>query len=234
MPISDEPEILSLIPARGGSKGVPRKNIMPLCGKSLIQRTFETAQAARTNGRIVLTSDDEQIIDHGNELGIEVIRRPDVLATERSAMIDVVLHALEHLANESFEPDAVLLLQPTSPLRTADHIRTAIESLGDHDSVCSVVEIAPELRPHYLMKIREDGFLDYFLPEGRHILRRQDTIPAYQREGTVYLTRRTVLQNQKTFYGESCFPILIPANESLSIDEPADWQEAERRLGCEH
>ena len=105
-------------------------------------------------------------------------------------MIDVAIHACEALQErKAIEPDAMLLLQPTSPLRKPSHIRLAIEMLEHNDSVCSVVPLPKDLCPHYLMKIRDDGCLDYFLSDGRKYTRRQDVPQAYKRDGTIFLTR---------------------------------------------
>lgn len=223
--------VLGIIPARGGSKGVPGKNIRPLAGKSLIQRTYENAMKSRLLREVILSTDSEQIAEHARQAGVPVpFLRPPELASDTSAMIDVVLHAIEAYSQRRDQPEAVMLLQPTSPLRSPDHIDRAIELLEEHDSVCSVVPLPLEMCPHYVMKLTGEGYLDYFLPEGRNIKRRQDVVPAYKREGTVYLTKTRVLYESRNFYGTRCKPMIIPAEESLSIDTEADWQKAEQLL----
>jgi CMP-N,N'-diacetyllegionaminic acid synthase len=224
--------ILGLIPARGGSKGVPAKNIRPLAGKSLIQRAYECGMAADVLERIVLSTDNPAIADHGCSIGVAVpFVRPADLATDVASMLDVVLHALDRLRElDGYEPDAVLLLQPTAPLRTPEHIRKAVERLGGNDSVCSVVPLPKDLCPHYVMRIRADEYLDYFLPDGASYTRRQDVPQAYKRDGTIFLTRSRVLMEQRSFYGARCVPLLIDAAESLNIDTPEDWAAAERAL----
>jgi len=224
-------KILGLIPARGGSKGVPNKNIKLLSGKSLIQRTYECAKQSGVLDRIILSTDDIEIIDHASELGLEVpFIRPKKLAQDNSAMIDVAIHAIVTLKDQNYSPDALLLLQPTSPFRKPEHIVKALNLLNGYDSVCSVIPLEKHLCPHYVMKINAEGFLDYFLPEGSHYTRRQDVPQAYYRDGTIFLTQAEVILKKKNFYGKKCMPMLISPSESLSIDNINDWKEAERRL----
>ncbi|MEL6673307.1 MAG: acylneuraminate cytidylyltransferase family protein [Bacteroidota bacterium] len=224
--------ILGLIPARGGSKGVPRKNIRPLAGQSLVQRTFSVAQNSGVLHRIILSTEDEEIAQHGRDIGLEVpFLRSKTHARDQSPMIDVLTEALDRLKEEEgYEPDALLLLQPTSPFRKPVHLQRAVELLGDHDSVCTVVPVPLELCPHFVMKITEEGYLDYFLEEGRKIKRRQDVPPAYRREGTVYLTRPAVIRTYGNIYGQSCIPMPISEAESLSIDTEDQWAFAEKML----
>lgn len=225
-------KILGFIPARGGSKGVPRKNIRPLAGKSLIERTFEVAKNSNALDRIILSTEDESIAEHGRSIGLEVpFLRPDHLAQDTTAMIDVIIDLLDTLKEkENYVPDAVMSLQPTSPLRKTRHIDEAAALLGDNDAVCGLVPVPLELCPHYVMKINEDGFMDYFLPEGAKIKRRQDVIPAYRREGTVYLARTEVIYHYRNLYGEKCVPMFVDPSESLSIDTWEDWHQAEKIL----
>lgn len=224
--------VLGLIPARSGSKGIRGKNRKLLLGKSLVQRAFESAQAAGVLDRIILSTDDPEIASVAQALGLEVpFVRPPELAADDAAMIDVVIHAIRFLQVTDYSPDSLLLLQPTAPLRRSSHIRRAVELLTDYDSVCSVVPLPKDICPHYLMKINTKGFLEYFLPDGAGYVRRQDVPQAYQRDGTIYLTKTEVLLEQRSFYGDRCLPMMLDPGESLNIDEPADWIEAERRLG---
>ena len=224
-------KVLGLIPARGGSRGVPDKNLKPLAGKSLVQRAHEVAMASGALDRVILTTDDGRIAEAASRHGLEVpFERPKALADDESAMIDVVIHALAELATADYAPDAVLLLQPTSPLQKPEHILQAIELLGDCDSVCSVTPVPETLSPHYLMRKTSRGFLDFFLPEGADVHRRQDVVPAFSRDGTLYLSRTRVILEQRSFYGRRCVPLMMDPQESLNIDSVEDWDEAERRL----
>lgn len=224
-------KILGLIPARAGSKGIPSKNTRPLAGKSLVQRAIECGRASGVLDEILLSTDDPNALEIAKSCGLEVpFPRPPELAEDTTAMIDVVLHALYQLAVLGRMYDAVLVLQPTSPLRKPKHIRRAVELLGDNDAVCSVVALPRDLCPHYVMRITPEGYLDYFLPEGRNITRRQDVPPAYRREGTIFLTTTRTLRDARSFYGDRCVPMRIAPEESLNIDTPEEWAAAEARL----
>jgi CMP-N,N'-diacetyllegionaminic acid synthase len=124
-----------------------------------------------------------------------------------------------------------VLLQPTSPLRRPSHVRDAVTMLRETkaDSVVSVVELPRHLSPDYVMRI-DDGVLRPFLADGARLTRRQDARPAYSRDGTVYACWRATLDRWGTIYGERCQPLIVNAADSLSIDTPDDWAEAERRL----
>jgi CMP-N-acetylneuraminic acid synthetase len=224
-------KILGLIPARGGSRELPNKNAKLLHGRSLVERAFDCGREAGVLDRIILSTDDAALRDSSRAHGLDApFLRPAEFARDDSPMIDVAVHALEALAKDGDEFDAVLLLQPTSPLRRPEHIREAVELLGDYDSVCTVIPVPQGYCPHYLMKITEDGYLDYFLPEGAKITRRQDVPPAWKREGTIFLTRTPVLLEERSFYGRRCRPLVMDPDDSLNIDTPEDWDEALRRL----
>lgn len=224
-------KVLGLIPARAGSKGVPGKNRREIGGMSLVERTFRVAQESGVLDRIIVSTDDFEVLATAQKIGLEVpFVRPAELSTDRAAMIDVVNHALAQLDQTGYRPTAVMLLQPTSPLRTADHIRQAFGLLWGGDSVCSVVPLPLTLCPHYVMKVDESGHLVNFLPEGGAITRRQDVPQAFVRDGTIYLTKRSVLVEGRSFYGSSCVPMVLDSSESLSIDTEEDWSIAEQRL----
>jgi CMP-N,N'-diacetyllegionaminic acid synthase len=224
-------KVLGLIPARGGSKTIPDKNLKPLVGKSLIQRTFECAAAAGVLDRIILSTDSPTIARAAREWGIEIpFLRPPELAGDDTPMISVAIHALCELAERGYQADALLILQPTSPLRRPSSICEALRLLEDNDSVCSVAPLPRALCPHYLMKISPQGFLDYFMPDGHLYKRRQDVPQAYARDGSIFLTRTSVVLTQRDFYGRRCVPLVVSFEDALNIDEIADWEEAERRL----
>lgn len=220
------------MPARGGSKGVPGKNTRLLAGRPLLEYTARAALASGVLHRIVLSTDSVEIADCGRRAGLEVpFMRPPALAGDDTPMLPVVEHALDELRRQGWEPATVVLLQPTSPLRTPEHIRAAVERLHQTgaDSVVSVVAVPQYLSPDYVMRL-EDGRLRPFLPDGVHVTRRQDARPAYVRDGTVYAFRTTTLRRFGAIYGEDCRPLLVDAAESLSIDTAADWAAAERVL----
>ena len=225
--------VLGLIPARGGSKGVPDKNIKPLCGESLIQRAYTTARDSGALDRIILSTDCARIAEHGKSIGVEVpFLRPEAFATDRSPMIDVVRHALGYLEEtEGYRPDAVMLLQPTSPLRRKDHILEALGKLPDAESVCSVVPVPQEYSPSYLMRIDSGGILRFFTEEGPRLTRRQDAAIAYKRDGTIFLTKTETLLKKNSFIGDRCLPMILAMEDYLNIDTPEQWDDAVRVLG---
>ena len=228
----DRWRVLGLVPARGGSKGVPGKNVRPLAGHTLLEYTARAARESGVLDRVILSTDSLEIAEAGRRAGLEVpFIRPAALAADDTPMVQVVEHALTEVSRHGCSPDIVVLLQPTSPLRRPDHIRDAVSMLRDTgaDSVVTVVELPRHLSPDYVMRI-EDGRLKAFLPDGARVARRQDARPAYSRDGTVYAFRRSTIERTGGIYGGDCRPLLIDARDSLSIDSPADWDEAERLL----
>lgn len=226
--------ILGLVPARGGSKGVPGKNVRPLAGHTLLEYTARAARESGVLDRVVLSTDSPEIADAGRRAGLEVpFMRPAILAADETPMVPVIEHALAQVSKDGWSPDIVVLLQPTSPLRRPDHIRDAVAMLRDTgaDSVVTVVEVPRHLSPDYVMRI-EGGRLEPFLPDGARVTRRQDARPAYSRDGTVYAFRRSTIERTGGIYGDDCRPLLIDARDSLSIDSVADWDEAERLLAA--
>lgn len=225
--------VLGLVPARGGSKGIPGKNVRPLAGRTLLEYA---AQAARESGvidRLVLSTDDEAIAAAGRRAGIEVpFMRPGELASDETPMLPVIEHAVATLEQDGWSPEIVVLLQPTSPLRTPGHVRAAVEQLRESgaDSVVTVVELPRHLSPDYVMRIEEERLVP-FLPQGAGVTRRQDARAAFVRDGTVYAFWRRTLRETGSLYGRVCRPLVLPAAESLTLDSEEDWIEAERRLG---
>jgi CMP-N-acetylneuraminic acid synthetase len=230
MPASDA--VLAIVPARGGSKGVPGKNLRPLAGRLLIEYALDAARQSGVVDRTILSTDSPEIADAGRRIGMDVpFLRPAELSRDESPMLPVIQHAVQELAARGWTPGIVVLLQPTSPLRRPQHVREAVELLRQSgvDSVVTVVEVPKHLSPDYLMRI-EDGVLRPFLPEGARVTRRQDARAAYSRDGTVYAFRRETLDRFGSIYGANCRPLVIPGSESLSIDTPGDWDRAEHLL----
>jgi CMP-N-acetylneuraminic acid synthetase len=224
--------VLGLVPARGGSKGVPGKNVRPLAGHTLLEYTARAARESGVLDRVILSTDSLEIADAGRRAGLEVpFLRPAALAADDTPMVPVIEHALGEIARHGWSPDIVVLLQPTSPLRRPDHIRDAVAMLRETgaDSVVTVVELPRHLSPDYVMRI-DEGRLKPFLPEGARVTRRQDARPAYSRDGTVYAFRRSTIEQLGGIYGNDCRPLLIDTSDSLSIDSQADWDEAARIL----
>ena len=165
LPVS---HVLAIVPARGGSKGVPGKNVRVLAGRPLIDYTARAARESGVIDRIVLSTDSDEIADAGRRSGLEVpFMRPASLAADDTPMLPVVRHAIDALSASGWTPDVIVLLQPTSPLRRPSHVRDAVTMLRETkaDSVVTVVELPRHLSPDYVMRI-EDGVLRPFLPDG--------------------------------------------------------------------
>lgn len=222
--------VLGIVLARGGSKGIPRKNVALLAGKPLLAYTAAAALGARSLGRVVLSTDDAAIAEVGLELGLDVpFLRPAELATDDTPAIDVLLHAVERLEQEGGRFDAVFTLQPTTPLRTAADIDGAIALLArtGADSVISFVAVG-DRHPARMKYVDAEGRVtDPPFAEATEGQRRQDLPTLYLREGSVYLTRRDVLVGQRSLKGTDCRAWIVPAERACNIDEPVDWILAE-------
>jgi CMP-N,N'-diacetyllegionaminic acid synthase len=226
-------KILGIIPARGGSKGIPRKNLATLLGMPLLAYTVESALTASLLTRTVLSTEDEEIAQIGRALGVDVpFMRPAVLAEDDTPTIPVLQDVVRRLEALQEFYDAVFTLQPTNPLRRSEDIDGAIELLerSDADSIISFVDIG-EKHPARMKFISPDGrvvdppFAEQF--EGQ---RRQDLPKLYLREGSVYLTRRNVLMEQNSLKGQDCRAWLIPENRACNIDSSFDLFLAEQML----
>lgn len=232
-----QPKVLAVIPARGGSKGVVRKNLRPICGRPLICYTIDAALAAQSLfHRIVVSTDDKEIAAVARDWGADVpFLRPPELARDDTPMVPVVQHAIEFVeGRDAAVMDWVCLLQPTEPFRVAADLRSCLDlaSQGGCDSVISVVQV---FATHpILMKRIENGRLLPYCIEEREGTRRQDYAPpAYMRNGAIYLTRRDVLMHQRSIWGRSIRPYVMPLERSVSIDTELDLKLAEL-LMAEH
>jgi CMP-N,N'-diacetyllegionaminic acid synthase len=222
--------VLGLIPARGVSKGVPRKNIRPLLSKPLLAYTAEAALAATRLARIILSTEDPEIAEVGRQCGVEVpFLRPAELAQDTSPTLPVVQHALHVLAAQGDRFDAVCLLQPTNPLRLPSDIDGAIDLLetSGADAVISFVP-AGEKHPARMKLISPEGrVIDPPFAEAFEGQPRQALTPYYLREGSIYLTRCEVLLEQHSFKGQDCRAWLMPEERACNIDTPLDLLFAE-------
>ena len=227
-------KILAVIPARGGSKGVPRKNIRPICGKPLIAYTIETALAARHQfHRVIVSTEDEEIASIARRFGADVpFLRPAELATDQAATLPVLQHAVNFVEEQDqVTLDWVLLLQPTAPFRTVEDIDAALElgRQGGCDSVISVEEVFA-VHP-ILMKRIEDGRLLPFCIDEKEGTRRQDyQPPAYMRNGAIYLSRRDILMERNSIWGDIIRPYTMPPERSFSVDSELDLKLVDLRM----
>lgn len=225
--------IVGLIPARGGSKGIPHKNITPLGGRPLLVYTAEASSGSRYLTRTVLSTDDEQIAQVGREYGIEVpFKRPSELARDYTTSLAVAQHAIRWLEeHDGWKPDVLVLLQPTSPLRQSHHIDEALDKLFEAgaDTVVSVVEVPHRYSPYNVMELRDENLENFWrepLPFDRY--RRQNMPTFYARNGPAILaTWVPVLFEHQSFYGPRVVPYVMSHNESVDIDGPDDLRLAE-------
>ena len=220
--------VLGVIPARGGSKGIPNKNLALLGGRPLIAYTAGAALESRRTTRTVVSTDDPAIASVARELGLDVpFTRPEELAGDETAMVPVVQHALRMVRATGFQPDAIVLLQPTSPLRRAEHIDAAIALLEDSgcDSVVSVIDVPHHFNPVSVMRLDGDR-LRPFLAEPS-VTRRQDKPLVLARNGPAVLATRVATVDAGSLYGDDCRPLLMGPEESLDIDTPWDLMLAE-------
>lgn len=225
--------VLGLIPARGGSKGIPRKNVRLLGGRPLLAWTVDAALAARRLTRVILSTDDREIADVGRALGVEVpFMRPAELARDDTPMLPVVQHALLSLEERGDRFDAVCLLQPTNPLRTAADVDACIDLLehSGADAVMTILPVPHEYNPHWVYFQDGDGVLRLATGLDSPIPRRQDLPPAWHREGSVYVTRRDVVIEQGSLYGLRVIGYRADPARSVNVDEPDDWRRAEEAI----
>jgi CMP-N,N'-diacetyllegionaminic acid synthase len=227
--------VLGLVPARGGSKGVPRKNIRMLAGKPLLAYTAEAAARATRLSRVVLSTEDAEIAAVGRAFGLEApFVRPSELAADDTPTIPVVLHALDALRSAGDEFDAVCLLQPTNPLRTAGDIDACIELMESTgaDSVISVLPVPHQYNPHWVYLRQTGGGLELALGDtARPIPRRQALPPAFHRDGSLYVVRTGVVRGGSLF-GKSVMGYEIDPALSHGIDTWEDWARLERLIAA--
>jgi len=226
-------KFLAIIPARGGSKGIPHKNIVPLAGKPLIAYTIETALKSRLLDRVIVSTDDEQIAETAKKFGAEVpFLRPAEASSDTTLAVDVIVHALNWLKeNENYEPDAVIYLQPTSPLRTTKHIDEAVELFQndpDANSLVSVIKSPHNFNPVKLMKMEGKYLIPYLEGQGMVVLDRCNIPEVYARNGPVILiTKPKVVTEMRQIYGKKILPYFMDQSSSIDIDEPVDLELAE-------
>lgn len=214
--------VLGIIPARGGSKSVPLKNIRELCGKPLIAYTIESARKSISINKLVVSTDHPQIAQVAKEFDTEVIVRPAELATDEAPTEWALLHVLDELkCRACFEPDIVLTLEPTSPFRTPQLIDRCVEvfKTTDADSVIGVVES----RSCYGKII--NGKLEFLFPGQPR--RRQERIPLYKESSTIYGTKTNVLRQKKSVLGDMLYPLIVPKEEAIDINTSFDFEFAE-------
>lgn len=226
-------KILGIIPARGGSKGVPGKNIKTLGTKPLIQYTLDAARQSSLLTRIIVSTDSDSIADCVKSQGDYIpFIRPASLALDHTPTLPVIQHALNFFLDKGEVYDAVCLLQVTNPFRVPGFIDLAIAKFTAQqcDSLISVLPVPHEFNPHWVFEAGEYGFLKIATGEKEIITRRQDLPPAFYRDGSIYITRSEVLLKENSLYGNKLTYIQSDPKWHVNIDTPADWEKAERHV----
>ena len=223
-------KILGLIPARGGSKRIPGKNVKPLGGLPLIAWTIRAALASNACSDVIVSTDDENIASIARKYGARVPGlRPAQLATDMSNSVDVALYELDRYEKTHGNVDGLLLLQPTSPFRTAESITKAVdlfETAGGSNALVSVCK-AP-VHPAWCFRVKESGEMEPYLDQDNLQQRSQDLEPAYALNGAIYIISPRVLRHERTFLPKCAQPFVMDLlRENIDIDTDNDWMMAE-------
>lgn len=213
---------ICVIPARGGSKRIPKKNIAKLCGRTLIDYAVQAALASKVFNKVVVSTDDPEIAEEAQKNGSSILLRNSSLATDKSTVVQVCLDALDKLETAGERFDIIAILLPTSPLRTSDDIKKAFRLLGDADGVMAVTSFA--IPPFWALK-ESDGLLKPIWPE--YMIRSQDLPKTCVDNGAIYIVRTEALRKEKTVYLSRLIPYHMPRERSIDIDEPIDLDMAE-------
>tara|TARA_B100001248_G_scaffold92443_1_gene68582 strand:+ start:31 stop:747 length:717 start_codon:yes stop_codon:yes gene_type:complete len=222
--------ILAVIPARGGSKGIPRKNLRKISGKSLIKHAADICKALPFLDYSIISTDDKEMANEARDCGLEVpFLRPKILGTDNASSVDMWTHAwltCEKILNKNF--DISILLEPTSPLRVPNDIELCLNKLikNDFPAVATVSLMPAHYRPQKALEINKEGKIDFYLPNDYSYVPRQKIPPYYYRNGICYAVTRRKLIEQKTILDESCYAMLID-REVINIDDPFDLELAE-------
>lgn len=221
--------ILALIPARGGSKGIKNKNIIPVAGKPLIAYSIDAALHSKYVDDIVVTTDSQIIADVAKEYGARVpFLRPDYLASDTAKTIDAVIHAVDELKNQGHSYDVLLLLQPTQPLRTSEDIDAAIELFYQNNQKATVSVSPVDDHPLLIRTVSSDGCLTNLLNTGS-TCRRQDMPDYYRVNGCIYLNKISEVDKDLSF-NDNKLAYIMPRERAVDIDEPKDLLLAEYYL----
>jgi len=222
--------VLAIIPARGGSKGIPRKNIKILAGKPLIAWTIEEAKKSNYIDKIIISTDDNEIAKVSSKYGAEVpFIRPALLAKDETATNEVILHAIKWLEkNQNIKLDVLILLQPTSPLRNICQIDSAIERfVSDIYTNCLVSVKEVEENPYWMKIIDDSSYLKNFITKHINYIRRQDLPKMYVLNGAIYIMEVSDFLGYKSFDVDNTIPFIMDTISSIDIDSEIDFKLAE-------
>ena len=227
-------KILGIIPARGGSKSIPRKNIKPFLGKPLIAWAIEALRESGVCDRVVVSTEDEEIAEVAKKYGAEVpFTRPSEFAQDASPTLPVLQHAVEWLKkNEGYEADYILLLEPPSVSKRPFHIREAVDLLlrTGADSVVSVSEVPGTFSPYWQIRIGKEGQAELFTGDAiKDVIRRRQDLPkTYYRNSAIYIFKPHLLfEKEPSLYGDDARAYVTDSKYAIDIDSPEDWSLAE-------
>lgn len=223
------PRVAGIIPARGGSTGLHRKNLRLLAGKPLIWHTVKSALSTSSLNFIVVSTEDDDIANYVSTLNVEVLRHPPELSTDSSPTFPVIQWVLNRLRRLGRNPDICVVLRATSPLRTYKDIDTVVDLLMKDDAIDSVVSVGPAIgiHPVRLKRILPDGKLvDAFEPEGSYPKQRQSFELLYLRNGAIYASRSSIIEDGR-LWGPNCLAYVMPEERSININTEFQFKVAE-------
>ena len=224
----NDKRILGFIPARGGSKGLSGKNVLPLLGKPLIAWTIEQAQESRYIDQVLVSTDSEEIAEISKNYGAEVpFMRPKELATDNAKVMDVLAHTLNWLEMDKNLYDVIILLQPTSPLRSKEDIDSAIEMLFSKQARSIVSVCETEHHPHWSNALPPDGCMKDFITNENRNKNRQELPNFYRLNGAIYLAFSYYVKAHGSFLGNGTYAYIMPRERSIDIDNEVDFRFAE-------
>jgi len=217
--------LMMLVPARGGSKRLPNKNIKNLGGRTLIKRVADVVKLSKINGPLILSTDSKLIADEGLKEGMQVpFMRPDNISTDKSPTIDAVIHALDWFKNKNgTDPEMVMILQPTSPFRNEKMLTEALECLQSRKNIDSVISMSPlKLSTNHIYNINTESYAEPISLE--------DINKVYFPNGAVYLTRTKALRRDHSLFAGKIYPLITDLIRSIDVDNAYDWMVAESLL----
>jgi len=217
-----KPRFLALIPARGGSKELPKKNIINAAGKPLIAWSIEAALHSRFVTRVFVSSDDIEILELSKAHGAETIQRPHELALDSTPSEPVILHTINWIEAKGEQYNYLILLQPTSPARSADDIDQAVRKLIDNDASSLISVYEPNHSPLKALKLNEKGSLVGITDDYAQFTRRQEIPKTYMPNGAIYIVNITEFKKHNSLLTDNCIPFIMPIEKSIDIDSPQD------------
>lgn len=230
--VADSRPVLALVPARGGSKGLPRKNLVLLRGQPLLYYTLKSALDSSVVDQTFLSSDDAEILDFGGRLGVRTVNRPAVCATDDASAVEVVRHFIGTLSDEMRARDPLLVyLQPTSPLRDARHIDRAFALLGEHGATMLVSVVEMQKSPYKSFMLDDRNRLRSLFNERLSNARRQDLPRTFIPNGAIYVFSVEEFVARGGFPSNGSVPYVMSEADSIDIDMPEDLLRAEKILG---